>query len=66
MLTLSIMLAPVARALGPGGATMVAYGRGETERALRAELEGFLTSGRGRARDDDRAPQALRMLGEPR
>ena len=116
------LLAPVARVLGPGGAIMVAYGHGETERALRrkvppaatplglellragccwlkdwyfaeggreghaklqgelpiddghrcraeralrGELEWFLTSGRGSACDDDRARQALRVLGEP-
>ena len=34
------------------------------ERALRGELEGFLTSGRGSARDHDRARQALLVLGE--
>jgi hypothetical protein len=116
------LLAPVARALGPGGAIMVAYGHGETERALRRkvppaatplglallgagcrwlkdwyfaeggreghaklqgelplddghrrraeralreELEGFLASGRGLARDDGRARQALRVLAGP-
>ena len=34
-------------------------------RALRGELEGFLTSGRGSARDQDRARQALLVLGDP-
>jgi hypothetical protein len=29
------LLGPLARALGPGGSIMVAYGHGETERALR-------------------------------
>ena len=116
------LLTPVARVLGPGGAIMVAYGQGETERALRrkvppaatplglellqagcrwlkdwyfaeggreghaklqgelplddahrrraeqalrAELEAFVTSGRGSAHDHDRARQALLVLGEP-
>ena len=39
--------------------------RCRAERALREELEGFLTSGRGSARDHDRARQALRVLGAP-
>ena len=37
------LLGPIARALGPGGAIMVAYGPGETERALRRKVPAAAT-----------------------
>ncbi len=37
------LLGPIARALGPGGAIMVAYGNGETERALRRKVPAAAT-----------------------
>jgi hypothetical protein len=37
------VLAPVARALGPGGAIMVAYGADDTERALRRKVPAAAT-----------------------
>jgi hypothetical protein len=57
------VLGPIARALGPGGAIMVAYRR--MERALRAELRAFLADGAADV-DRARAQQALLILGSRR